>query len=62
MDGYVDQCIDYIVKHYRDKIYLDELASALGLSGNYLSKLFAKETGVSFVSSCVAPGSWGLQR
>ena len=46
MDGYVDQCIDYITKHYRDKIYLDELASALGLSGNYLSKLFAKETGV----------------
>jgi len=46
MDGYVDQCIDYIVKHYRDKIYLDELAGALGLSGNYLSKLFAKETGV----------------
>ena len=36
MGGYVDQCIDYIVKHYRDKIYLDELASALGLSGNYM--------------------------
>lgn len=45
-DGYVDQCIDYIVRHYREKIYLETLAEGVGLSGNYLSKLFSRETGI----------------
>lgn len=47
-DGYIDKCVDYIVKHYREKIYLEELAASLGLSANYLSKLFFKETGIHF--------------
>lgn len=45
VEGYVDQCIDYIAKHYRKKIYLEDLADGLGLSANYISKLFAKQTG-----------------
>lgn len=45
VEGYVDQCIDYIAKHYREKIYLENLAEGLGLSANYISKLFARETG-----------------
>ena len=46
VEGYVDQCMDYVSKHYREKIYLEELADGLGLSANYLSKLFSKVTGV----------------
>ena len=43
--GYVEQCRDYVRKHYREKIYLDDVAAALGLSPSYLSRLFHKETG-----------------
>ena len=32
-------------KHYREKIYLEDIAEALGISPTYLSKLFKKETG-----------------
>lgn len=46
--NYVEQCQDYIEKHYREKIYLDEIAGNLGISGTHLSKLFKKETGVLF--------------
>lgn len=46
VEGYVDQCMDYICKHYREKIHLEDLAGGLGLSANYLSKLFSKETGI----------------
>lgn len=45
-EGCVDQCLDYISKHYREKIYLEDLANGLGLSANYLSKLFSKTTGM----------------
>lgn len=44
--NYVDQCKDYISKHYKEKIYLNDLADALGLSSTYLSRLFSKETGM----------------
>ena len=43
--GHVERCKDYVRKHYREKIYLEEVAEALGLSPTYLSKLFRKETG-----------------
>ena len=43
--GYVERCRDYVRKHYREKIYLNDVASALGLSPTYLSRLFKKETG-----------------
>lgn len=44
--GYVGACKDYIRKHYREKIYLDDIARAIGVSPSYLSRLFKKETGV----------------
>ena len=44
--GYVERCRDYIRKHYREKIYLEDIADSLGLSPSYLSRLFKKETGI----------------
>lgn len=43
--GYVERCKDYVRKHYREKIYLEDIAGSLGISPTYLSKLFKKETG-----------------
>ena len=43
--NYVERCKDYVRKHYREKIYLDEIAESLGLSPTYLSRLFSRETG-----------------
>ena len=43
--GYVNQCEDYIRKHYREKIYLQDIADYIGISPSYLSRLFRKETG-----------------
>ena len=42
----MERCRDYIRKHYRDKIYLEDIAQALDLSPSYLSRLFRKETGI----------------
>lgn len=44
--NYVEQCKDYVEKHYREKIYQEEIAKKLGISTSYLSKLFHKETGM----------------
>ncbi len=44
--GYVERCCDYINKHYREKIYLDDIADRLGISSSYLSRLFVQEKGV----------------
>lgn len=44
--SYVEQCKDYVEKHYREKIYLSDIAGTLGLSETYLSRLFKKEAGV----------------
>ena len=43
--SYVERCRDYIRKHYRDKIYLEDIAQALDLSPSYLSRLYRRETG-----------------
>jgi AraC-like DNA-binding protein len=43
--GYVDFFI-YSYKHYREKIYLQDIADFLGISPSYLSRLFKKETGI----------------
>ncbi|MDO4647785.1 MAG: AraC family transcriptional regulator [Eubacteriales bacterium] len=45
VSSYVERCCDYIGKHYREKIYLDDLAEKLGISSSYLSRLFVKEKG-----------------
>lgn len=46
--NYVERCKDYVKKHYREKIYLEDIANVLGISISYLSRLFKKETGVRF--------------
>ncbi|MCR5417326.1 MAG: AraC family transcriptional regulator [Lachnospiraceae bacterium] len=43
----VAQCIDYIHDHLHTRITVETLAAQTGLSPNYLSRLFKKETGVS---------------
>ena len=43
--NYVERCKGYIRQHYREKIYLEEVAETLGISTGYLSKLFKRETG-----------------
>ena len=45
--SYVERCCDYVNKNYRNKIYLTKIASELGISPSYLSRLFAKEMGVT---------------
>lgn len=44
--SYVERCRDYINKHYREKIYLEDLAEMLKLSPAYLSRLFKQKTGI----------------
>ena len=44
--SYTERCKDYISKHYREKIYLEDIAAALEISPSYLSKLFHRETGI----------------
>lgn len=46
VSSYVEQCRDYVGKHYREKIYLEDIAENLGVSSTYLSRLFRKETGI----------------
>ena len=43
--SHVERAKDYVRKHYREKIYLDEIAENIGISPTHLSKLFKKETG-----------------
>lgn len=46
VSSYVEQCRDYVGKHYREKIYLEDIAESLGVSSTYLSRLFRRETGI----------------
>ena len=45
VSSYTAAACDYISKHYRDKIYLSDIADALGISPSYLSRLFTQEMG-----------------
>ncbi len=40
-------CKEYIERHYREKIYLKDIADKIGVSAGYLSKTFHKEEGIS---------------
>ncbi len=40
--NYTQQCMDYIQKHFKQKIYLDQMADMIGVSSSYLSRLFKK--------------------
>lgn len=46
--SYTEQCKDYVQKHFREKIYLEQIAGMLGISSSYLSRLFKKDTGMRF--------------
>ena len=43
--SHVERAKDYVRQHYREKIYLDDIADSIGISPTHLSKLFKKETG-----------------
>ena len=43
--SHVERAKDYVRKHYREKIYLEDVAESIGISPTHLSKLFKKETG-----------------
>lgn len=44
--GYVHRAKEYIQNHYREKLYLEDIADHVGISPSYLSRLFKQETGV----------------
>ncbi len=46
--GYIEKSRAYIAAHYKDKIYLSDVADALGISEGHLSRLFPAETGETF--------------
>ncbi len=53
--NYVERCKDYISKHYREKIYLKDIAEAMGIGSTYLSWLFSEETGIciqDYIAQC----------
>lgn len=45
--NYTETAKSYVAQHYREKIYLEEIAGKLGISPSYLSRIFKNETGTS---------------
>jgi len=43
----VNECIEYIYVHIKERITIEDLAGHTGLSTSYLSRLFKKEIGIS---------------
>lgn len=43
----VSDCIDYIYPHLTERITIEDIAQAVGLSPSYLSRLFKQEVGIS---------------
>lgn len=43
----VRRACDYIRQHYREKLYLKDIADRLGISESHLSRIFHQETGIS---------------
>ena len=44
---HINACKEYIYAHIKERITIEDLADALGVSSSYLSRLFKKEAGVS---------------
>ena len=44
---HINVCKEYIYSHIKERITVEDLADVLGVSANYLSRLFKKETGDS---------------
>lgn len=45
---HIRKCINYIYEHLQEKLTVESVAEYLQINSTYLSKLFSKETGVSF--------------
>ena len=45
--SYTEQCKDYIYKNYNHKIYLEEIAEAIGISPGHLSRVFRQDIGMT---------------
>ncbi|MFB9326052.1 AraC family transcriptional regulator [Paenibacillus aurantiacus] len=45
----VEQVVHYLQEHYADDVSLDQCAQMSGISSHYLSKLFKKQMGISFI-------------
>lgn len=43
VSGYVEAACEYIDRHYREKLYLSEIAEKMGITPTYLSHLFSEE-------------------
>lgn len=46
----VQRAVDYIKKHFREELTLEDVAQAVHFSPYYLSRLFGEELGLSFVN------------
>ena len=44
---HINTCKEYIYAHIKERITIEDLADALGVSASYLSRLFKKEMGIS---------------
>ena len=44
--GYTEQCKDYISQNYHHKIYLEDIAEAIGISQGHLSRIFRQDMGM----------------
>lgn len=44
---HINSCKEYIYSHIKDRITIEDIADALGVSASYLSRLFKKEVGIS---------------
>lgn len=49
-NDYVRQIMQYVHRHYAERISLREIAASVGLSESYVSRLFKGETGVNIVT------------
>lgn len=46
--NYTEACRNYISRHYREKLYLEDVAEKIGISASYLSRRFSRDMGISF--------------
>ena len=44
--SYTEQCKDYISQNYHHKIYLEDIAEAIGISQGHLSRIFRRDMGM----------------
>lgn len=44
---HINACKEYVYSHIKERITIEDLADALGVSASYLSRLFKKEAGIS---------------